>query len=499
MLSSIIVIVTGTFLALPLSSTHAVIGGMLGVGSAIHGVGTVNWHFVREMLLAWFTSPAFGFLLTVITRFAILIAGKSPLLYTLVVPLVAGISATLAFAVPAVIGPTSVKAVLAPTPWLLTLEMMTVFTVVATITLVYCRQRVISGVDFVSTENVPLGGVDVNSTYVSSIIDENTRQGVSYVSDLKNDSCRSLHMSKPMSMSTSVPTTQLGTAGSEITAPQTVVNLEPLQHRERKNDDNDSNSFTKYTAGDNEQQPNTNLPLSPPRYGSMVPPTIFIMDENAPIFRALLICAVPAIAFAHGSNDVSNGVGPFYGIISYYMSSRTKDLEVDESDLSSSFILKIVVLVGGMAIALGIILFGGHVIATIGRGGISRVPWTFAQAFAAQSSAAAAIIAASGLGIPVGTSHCIVGAVMGCAVKLPGTRSHRQTAVGGNGEEGMRQREGEGESEEQERGESSRVGSDGSFFNWPMLRNIGIGAVATPILSGSIAAVAVLSAKTFLK
>lgn len=471
---------------------------MLGVGSAIHGIAAVNWHFVREMLLAWFTSPALGFVLTVITRFAILIAGKSPLLYTLVVPLVAGTSATLAFAVPAVIGPTSVKAMLAPTPRLLALEMTTVFTVVATIALVHCRQRVISGVDSVSTESVPLGGVDVNSTNVGTVTNENRSQGMSYVSGFKDDSESSLHLSKSISMTTSVPMTQLGYAGSEITAPQTVVNLEPHQHHKRKYDDDDaSSSSASYTTGDNEHQPNTNPSPSPPRYGSMAPLTLFVMDENAPIFRALLICAVPAIAFAHGSNDVSNGVGPFYGIISYYLSSRTKDLGVDESDLSSSFILKVVVLVGGMAIALGIILFGGHVIATIGRGGISRVPWTFAQAFAAQSSAAAAILAASGLGIPVGTSHCVVGAVMGCAVKLPGTRLQRQTAVSGNGE-GMRQREGEGESGEQEREGLSRVGSDGSFFNWPMLRNIGIGAVATPILSGSIAAVAVLSAKAFL-
>lgn len=116
--------------------------------------------------------------------------------------------------------------------------------------------------------------------------------------------------------------------------------------------------------------------------------------------------------------------------------------------------------------------------ATIGQGGISRARWTFSQAFAAQSSAAIAVITASALGIPVSTSHCLVGAVMGCVLRLPGDcssahRSNEQNVEVINGDD------------------TPEVG-----FNWGMIRNIAIGAVATPILSGSLAALSIFLIQT---
>jgi PiT family inorganic phosphate transporter len=72
-----------------------------------------------------------------------------------------------------------------------------------------------------------------------------------------------------------------------------------------------------------------------------------------------------------------------------------------------------VLLLGGCGIVLGLATFGRHVIATVGAGISDLTP---TRGFAAELAAASTIVLASGTGIPVSTTHTLVGAVLGVGV-----------------------------------------------------------------------------------
>jgi PiT family inorganic phosphate transporter len=120
------------------------------------------------------------------------------------------------------------------------------------------------------------------------------------------------------------------------------------------------------------------------------------------VFSVLMIITAAAMAFAHGSNDVANAIGPLAAIYSV----------VDSGGLigSKSALPIWVLLVGGTGIVIGLITYGHKVIATIGTGITQLTP---SRGFAATLAAAATVVIASGTGIPVSTTQVLVGAVLG--------------------------------------------------------------------------------------
>ncbi len=120
------------------------------------------------------------------------------------------------------------------------------------------------------------------------------------------------------------------------------------------------------------------------------------------IFGVMMIFTACAMAFAHGSNDVANGIGPMAAIVSIVQSGG-------KMAQSSALPLWILV-VGGFGIVLGLATLGYRVIQTIGTKITELVP---TRGFAAELSAAATVVLATRTGIPVSTTHIAVGAVMG--------------------------------------------------------------------------------------
>ena len=120
------------------------------------------------------------------------------------------------------------------------------------------------------------------------------------------------------------------------------------------------------------------------------------------VFGVLMIITAAAMAFAHGSNDVANAIGPLAAIYSV----------VDSGGLigTKSALPIWVLLVGGTGIVIGLITYGHKVIATIGTGITQLTP---SRGFAATLAAAATVVIASGTGIPVSTTQVLVGAVLG--------------------------------------------------------------------------------------
>ena len=119
------------------------------------------------------------------------------------------------------------------------------------------------------------------------------------------------------------------------------------------------------------------------------------------VFAILMVVTACSMAFAHGSNDVANAIGPLAAVISV---ART-------GIVGAQAALPIwVLLIGGIGIVVGLATFGRHVIATVGKKITQLTP---SRGFAAELAAATTIVIASGTGIPVSTTHTLVGAVLG--------------------------------------------------------------------------------------
>lgn len=122
------------------------------------------------------------------------------------------------------------------------------------------------------------------------------------------------------------------------------------------------------------------------------------------VFGVLMIVTACGMAFAHGSNDVANAIGPLAAVISVAQTGV----------ITAKSTLPIWVLaLGGAGIVVGLATFGRHVIATVGKKITQLTP---SRGFAAELAAATTIVIASGTGMPVSTTHTLVGAVLGVGI-----------------------------------------------------------------------------------
>ncbi len=119
------------------------------------------------------------------------------------------------------------------------------------------------------------------------------------------------------------------------------------------------------------------------------------------VFAVLMVFTACSMAFAHGSNDVANAVGPLAAIVSILNTGA-----ITAKSLMPSWIL----LLGGIGIVLGLATYGFRVMATVGRKITALTP---SRGFAAELGAAATVVSASATGLPVSTTHTLVGAVLG--------------------------------------------------------------------------------------
>ena len=119
------------------------------------------------------------------------------------------------------------------------------------------------------------------------------------------------------------------------------------------------------------------------------------------VFGVLMMFTACAMAFAHGSNDVANAVGPLAAVVNVAQTGV-----VGEQALVTVWIL----LLGGAGIVLGLITYGHRVMSTIGTGITDLTP---SRGFAATLAAATTVVIASGTGLPISTTQTLVGGVLG--------------------------------------------------------------------------------------
>ena len=122
------------------------------------------------------------------------------------------------------------------------------------------------------------------------------------------------------------------------------------------------------------------------------------------IFGVLMVFTACGMAFAHGSNDVANAVGPVAAVVSI-----VKTGVVAQKSALATWIL----LLGAIGIVLGLATYGWRVIRTVGKNITELTP---SRGFAAELAAASTVVIASGTGLPISTTHTLVGAVLGVGI-----------------------------------------------------------------------------------
>lgn len=119
------------------------------------------------------------------------------------------------------------------------------------------------------------------------------------------------------------------------------------------------------------------------------------------IFIYLQIVTACFMAFAHGSNDVANAIGPLSAIVNVLKGNPIAHVESIPTWL---------LFLGGMGIVIGLATWGWRVIETVGKKITELTP---SRGFAAGFASATTIVLASKLGLPISTTHVLVGAVLG--------------------------------------------------------------------------------------
>ncbi len=123
--------------------------------------------------------------------------------------------------------------------------------------------------------------------------------------------------------------------------------------------------------------------------------------EVEKMFAVLVIITSCTVAFAHGANDVANAIGPLAAVIEI-----VKYNAVPEKVQVEMWILAL----GGTGIVVGLSMFGYRVMRLVGTKVTEITP---SRGVAADLSTMVTVLACSRMGLPISTTHTLVGAIIG--------------------------------------------------------------------------------------
>lgn len=158
------------------------------------------------------------------------------------------------------------------------------------------------------------------------------------------------------------------------------------------------------------------VPLKASRFGTGELRAQFTSVER--VFMKLQILTACSMAFAHGANDVANAIGPLAVIAQIYATGS--------SAADAAGIPMWIVLLGGVGIVIGLATYGYKVILTIGTNITELTP---IRGFSAELAATSTILLGSRLGLPISTTHTLVGAVIGIGLAQGANGVNRKVIV----------------------------------------------------------------------
>lgn len=321
-----------SYFGLPLSTTHALIGAVVGFGATIGGTNAIHWDELGWIALSWILSPllsgVFSYLLFSVIQKNILFA------------------------------PDPMEAAQKLAPYFVFL----CFTL-APLSLLY-QGLVHLNLDFTFAEALPLSfSIGLIAFFMSSW----------WIKRLPQPSIPQWEGVHP----------QQG-FNIEKATPHLRIAALPQQHSQY------SEALIKVEKLDQPIKKNISFPSSATLYSGV-----------EKIFVHLQILSACLIAFAHGANDVANAIGPVAAVFACLKSNTIS---------SHLMIPPWLLALGGGGIVLGLATWGWRVIETIGKKITELTP---TRGFAAEFGAAATILLASKFGLPISTTHALVGSVFG--------------------------------------------------------------------------------------
>ncbi len=125
------------------------------------------------------------------------------------------------------------------------------------------------------------------------------------------------------------------------------------------------------------------------------------LDRVEKVFAVLVVISSCAVAFSHGANDVANAIGPLAGVIEIQQSGALQ---------TKAIIPPWVLALGGLGIVAGLATFGYRVMSTVGTRITELTP---SRGVAADIAAMVTVLACTRMGLPISTTHTLVGAIIG--------------------------------------------------------------------------------------
>ncbi|NGX46230.1 MAG: hypothetical protein K940chlam2_01417, partial [Chlamydiae bacterium] len=326
-----------SYFGLPVSTTHAIVGAIVGFGALAAGFGAVQWGEVGSVALSWVISP-----------------------------LLSGIFAYFLFSV------LQRKILFAMNPTAATRKFLPF--------LVFC-------VFFIFTLSLIFNGLqrlDLTLTFIQAT-------GVSLA-------IGAIAAAITFTIISRIPLPKLAQTTTSLALPQNLISLEKaIKHLRRVRAVSPDETRAKISGLLDEMH----LMAENMRRKTHYTERTSEYHQVEKWFIPLQIISACFIAFAHGANDVANAIGPIATVL-----ETLKHGVVATTAPVPSWLLAF----GGVGIIIGLATWGWRVIQTIGKKITQLTP---TRGFCAEFGAAITILFASKLGLPISTTHCLVGAVLG--------------------------------------------------------------------------------------
>lgn len=321
----------------PVSTTHAIVGAILGFGGVIGGVDAVQWGEVGAIALSWVITPGISALISYLI-FSVL---QRNILYAM--------------------NPVEATKKFIP---------LLVFIVLGTFTL----SLIFNG----------LKNLDLNISFSEAL-------GISLAVGIAASAISYLFVRR-------VPLPNVENRPPSRFLPQTVVSLEKaIKHLQRVHVVSSDETHEKVGSLLREVRTLSNQMRRETSFADRT--SEYHTVEKMFIYLQILTACF--VAFAHGANDVANAIGPVAAVLDVI-----KNGIISETTTVPSWLLAF----GGIGIVVGLATWGWRVIETIGKKITELTP---TRGFCAEFGAATTILIASKLGMPISTTHCLVGAILG--------------------------------------------------------------------------------------
>lgn len=323
----------------PVSTTHAIVGAILGFGGVVGGAAAVKWGEVGSIALSWLISPAlsalFAFIIFSILQRKVLYAMRPAMASKKIIPILIGI-VCMTFTLSLLLG--GLHSVKLNVSLSQAIGIAILVGIIAYLLALMLIQR-----------------VHIPEEFVSNSSKNYTQQLLSLNKSLKH--LNRAHLN----------------AEAEMQEELAVI-LGKIQHL--------THSINEKSGHHGKQS----------EYQTV-----------EKMFSFLQVLSACYVAFAHGANDVANAIGPVAAALDVI---RHKSIYSPEGGVIPVWLLTL----GGAGIVVGLATWGWRVIQTIGKKITELTP---TRGFSAEFGAAITILVASKLGLPISTTHCIVGAVLG--------------------------------------------------------------------------------------